>query len=63
MENGKPKANPQIVADGIAAILDDPRPRLRNVLGREARMILMLKRLLPAWAFERLLIKVSGIGE
>jgi NAD(P)-dependent dehydrogenase (short-subunit alcohol dehydrogenase family) len=63
MENGKPKADPQIVADGIAAILDDPRPRLRSVFGSQAKMTLMLRRLLPAWAFERLLIKLSGIGE
>ena len=63
MENGNPKANPQIVADGIAAILEDARPRLRTVFGKEAKMMLMLRRLLPAWAFERMLIKVSGIGE
>jgi NAD(P)-dependent dehydrogenase (short-subunit alcohol dehydrogenase family) len=62
MKNGKPKANPQIVADGIAAILEDPRPRLRNVFGRDAKMGLLLKHLLPAWALERMLIKGSGIG-
>jgi NAD(P)-dependent dehydrogenase (short-subunit alcohol dehydrogenase family) len=62
MENGKPKANPQIVADGIAAILDDPRPRLRNVFGRDAKMALLLKRLLPASVLERILIKACGIG-
>jgi NAD(P)-dependent dehydrogenase (short-subunit alcohol dehydrogenase family) len=62
MENGQPKANPQIVADGIAAILDDPRPRLRNVFGRDAKMALLLKRLLPASVLERILIKACGIG-
>jgi NAD(P)-dependent dehydrogenase (short-subunit alcohol dehydrogenase family) len=61
IETAKPRANPQVVADGIAAILDNPRPRLRYVFGRDAKMILLLRRLLPAWAFERLLIKVSGI--
>ena len=60
-ETGKLKANPQVVADGIAAILDNPRPRLRYVFGRDAKMILLLRRLLPTWAFERLLINVSGI--
>lgn len=63
MKGGKPKANPQIVADGIAAILADPRPRLRNVFGGDAKMGLLLKRLLPASVVERLLIKASRIGE
>jgi NAD(P)-dependent dehydrogenase (short-subunit alcohol dehydrogenase family) len=62
MKDGKPKANPQIVADGIAAILSDPRPRLRYVFGRDAKIGLLLKRLLPASVVERLLIKASGIG-
>jgi len=61
-ESGLRKANPQIVADGIAAILDDPQPRLRYVFGRDAHFGLALKHLLPAGLMERLLIKVSGIG-
>jgi NAD(P)-dependent dehydrogenase (short-subunit alcohol dehydrogenase family) len=61
MESGKPKASPQIVADGIAAILDNPRPKLRYVFGRDAKMILMLRRLLPWSALERLLVKAGGI--
>jgi NAD(P)-dependent dehydrogenase (short-subunit alcohol dehydrogenase family) len=61
MKNGQPKAGPQIVADGIAAILDNPRPRLRNVFGRDAKMALLLKLLLPASAVERWIIKASGI--
>ena len=63
MGNGKPKANPQIVADGIAAILANPHPRLRNVFGRDAKIALLLKHLLPASVVERLLIKASGIGK
>ena len=61
-ENGKLKANPQMVADGIAAILDDPRPRLRYVFGKDAHLGLVLRRLLPSRVLEWLLIKVSGIG-
>jgi len=61
LETGKVRPNPQFVADGIAAILESPRPRLRNVFGRDAKMILLLKRLLPAWVVERLLIRASGI--
>jgi NAD(P)-dependent dehydrogenase (short-subunit alcohol dehydrogenase family) len=61
METAKPRANPQTVADGIAAILDNPRPRLRYVFGRDAKMGVWLRRLLPSGAFERLLIKGSGL--
>ena len=59
----KPKANPQVVADGIAAILDDPRPRLRYVFGRDAKLGLLLKRLLPSKMLEWVLIRVSGIAD
>jgi NAD(P)-dependent dehydrogenase (short-subunit alcohol dehydrogenase family) len=61
-EAGKLKANPQVVANGIAAILDDPRPRLRYVFGTDARFGLVLKRMLPSRVLEWLLIRVSGIG-
>jgi NAD(P)-dependent dehydrogenase (short-subunit alcohol dehydrogenase family) len=62
-ENSKPKANPQVVADGIAAILDNPRPRLRYVFGRDAKFGLWLKRLLPSTLLEWVLIRVSGIAD
>ncbi len=61
-EKAKLKANPQKVADGIAAILDDPHPRLRYVFGYDAHLGLVLKQFLPSGILERLLIKVSGIG-
>jgi NAD(P)-dependent dehydrogenase (short-subunit alcohol dehydrogenase family) len=63
MKTSKQRANPQIVADGIAGILDDPRPRLRHVYGRDAHLGLLLKGLLPSKILEGLLIKISGIGE
>jgi NAD(P)-dependent dehydrogenase (short-subunit alcohol dehydrogenase family) len=62
-EARKPKANPQRVADGIAAILDDPRPRLRYVFGGDAKLGLLLKGVLPSKLLEWLLIRLSGIGE
>jgi len=61
-ETGKLKANPQVVADGIAAILDNPRPRLRHVFGKDAHFGLLLKRLMPSGILEWLLIRVTGIG-
>ena len=61
-EAQKLRANPQVVADGIAAILENPRPRLRYLFGRDAHLGLALKHLLPSRVLEWLLIKVSGIG-
>jgi NAD(P)-dependent dehydrogenase (short-subunit alcohol dehydrogenase family) len=61
VQNGKPKANPQVVADGIAAILNNSRPKLRYVFGWDAKIGLLLRSLLPWSVFERLLIKASGI--
>jgi NAD(P)-dependent dehydrogenase (short-subunit alcohol dehydrogenase family) len=59
----KPKGDAQQVADGIAAILDDPQPRLRHVFGRDAKMGVLLRWLLPWGAFERTMVKGSGIDE
>jgi hypothetical protein len=61
IQDGKPKANPQVVAGGIAEILDNPRPKLRYVFGKDAKIGLMLRRLLPWSVLERLLIKASGL--
>jgi NAD(P)-dependent dehydrogenase (short-subunit alcohol dehydrogenase family) len=63
METGKFRANAQIVADGIAKILESPRPRLRYVFGKDAKAGLLLRRQLPASIFERIMIKVSGITD
>ena len=63
METSKPRANAQVVADGIAAILDNRRPRLRYVFGRNGKLGVWLKRLLPWSVVEWLLIKGSGMDK
>lgn len=55
------KADPQIVADTIAAIVANPRPRLRYVVGRDAKAGLLLRKLLPWTLFERLIMKNTGL--
>jgi NAD(P)-dependent dehydrogenase (short-subunit alcohol dehydrogenase family) len=57
----KKRPDPQMVADGIAAILDVPHPRLRYLFGNDAKMAMIFRRMLPWSAFERLMIKFSGI--
>jgi NAD(P)-dependent dehydrogenase (short-subunit alcohol dehydrogenase family) len=57
----KKRSDPQIVADGIARILDAPRPRLRYVFGRDARLALVLRRLLPSRAYEWLVANAAGM--
>jgi len=61
MESQVHRADPQMVADLIGRILDNPRPRLRYVIGRDARMGLLLRHLLPWSLFERIVIKTSGM--
>ena len=63
MESSQRRSNPQVVADGVAAILDDPSPRLRHVFGKDAKMGLLLRSLLPWSVFEKFLIKASGVGK
>jgi NAD(P)-dependent dehydrogenase (short-subunit alcohol dehydrogenase family) len=60
IDGGKPKADPQVVADRIAAILEQRHPRLRHVVGGDARLVLALRSLLPWGIFERILIKAGG---
>jgi NAD(P)-dependent dehydrogenase (short-subunit alcohol dehydrogenase family) len=60
-ESSKQRPDAQEVADAITQILDDPRPKLRYVFGRDAKMGLTMRRLLPWGLFERMLIKGSGI--
>lgn len=55
------RADPQPVADLIADILDNPRPRLRYVIGTDAKIGLMLRRLLPASLFELAILKGAGM--
>jgi NAD(P)-dependent dehydrogenase (short-subunit alcohol dehydrogenase family) len=59
--SAKDRANPQIVADLTASILENPRPKLRYVIGRDAKMALVMRRLLPARLFERLIVKLAGM--
>lgn len=50
-----PKADPVIVARAIAGIAQNPNPKLRYVIGRDAWMQLAMKRILP-WKWHEKLI-------
>src|SRR5579862_1158714 len=50
-----PKADPVIVAPAIAAIAQDPNPRLRYLVGRDAKMPLAMKRILPWKWYEKVI--------
>jgi NAD(P)-dependent dehydrogenase (short-subunit alcohol dehydrogenase family) len=52
-----PKRDPIIVAKAIAQIARDPHPRLRYLVGNDARTQLWLKRILPWKWHERLVAK------
>ena len=55
------RADPQIVAETIASIVENKKPRLRYVLGRDAKMGLTMRRLLPESVFERFVMKAMGV--
>lgn len=50
-----PKADPMVVVRAIVAIAQDPNPKLRHVVGRDARIQLAMKRLLP-WKWHEKII-------
>jgi NAD(P)-dependent dehydrogenase (short-subunit alcohol dehydrogenase family) len=50
-----PKADPDVVAKKVVAIAQNPRPRMRYLVGRDAKIQLAVKRLLPWKSYERLI--------
>jgi NAD(P)-dependent dehydrogenase (short-subunit alcohol dehydrogenase family) len=63
LDRGNKKANPQIVADLIASILENPKPKLRYVVGRDAKIALTMRAILPWSAFENLIVKLAGLDK
>jgi NAD(P)-dependent dehydrogenase (short-subunit alcohol dehydrogenase family) len=60
-QGAKKRANPEVVADTIARILENRKPKLRYVVGKDAKMALIMRRILPAGVFERMVVKMSGL--
>jgi NAD(P)-dependent dehydrogenase (short-subunit alcohol dehydrogenase family) len=56
-----PKQDPIIVARTIAGIAQDPNPRLRYVVGKDARVQLWLKRVLPWKWHEKLIARFLNV--
>lgn len=55
------RANPKYVAECIANLLSDPRPRLRYSLGTDAWGAILARTLLPWGIFENAIIKATGV--
>jgi NAD(P)-dependent dehydrogenase (short-subunit alcohol dehydrogenase family) len=60
-QGAKNRSDPQEVADSIALILENPNPKVRYVIGRDARMALLMRRWLPSRMVERMIVKMSGL--
>lgn len=60
-QSAKDRADPQVVADVIARVLETRRPKLRYVVGKDARITLILRRILPAGVFELMIVKMTGM--
>jgi len=61
VQGQRQKADPRVVADLIVRILETPRPRLRYVIGTDARMGLAMRALLPRGVFETLILRNTGM--
>jgi NAD(P)-dependent dehydrogenase (short-subunit alcohol dehydrogenase family) len=58
-----PKADPIVVAKLIVKIAQDPNPKLRYLAGRDAKIQLALKRILPWKWHEKLVANFLKIDE
>ena len=58
-----PKADPIAVAYAITAIAQDPNPKLRYLVGRDARIQLGMKRLLPWKWYEKIITNYLKIDK
>jgi NAD(P)-dependent dehydrogenase (short-subunit alcohol dehydrogenase family) len=54
-------APPERVAETIYRAITNPRPKLRYAVGRDARLVLPLRRFLPEGLFERILKRQLGL--
>jgi NAD(P)-dependent dehydrogenase (short-subunit alcohol dehydrogenase family) len=58
-----PKADPMVVARTIVAIAQDPSPRLRYLVGRDAKIQLAMKRILPWKWYEKVIANFLKIDQ
>ena len=61
VQGERKKADPKPVVDRIVAVLENPRPKLRYVVGKDAKLGLLLRSVLPWSAFERVIRKNTGL--
>src|SRR6516164_3087243 len=59
--NKMPKRNPPDVARLIARVVEDPNPKLRYLVGADARIQMWLKRMLPWKWHEKLVARAVGL--
>jgi len=58
-----PKADPMVVARTIVAIAQNPSPRLRYLVGRDAKIQLAMKRILPWKWYEKVIANFIKIDQ
>ena len=58
-----PKADPMVVARTIVAIAQNPSPRLRYLVGRDAKIQLAMKRILPWKWYEKVIANFLKIDQ
>jgi NAD(P)-dependent dehydrogenase (short-subunit alcohol dehydrogenase family) len=63
MQSDRKRADPQMVADCIVRVLETPQPKLRHVVGTDAKMGLLMRAVLPRALFERAILKDVGLDK
>jgi hypothetical protein len=54
-------APPEKVADAVARALTDKRPKTRYLVGGDARMTLLMRRVLPDRIRDRIVARAAGL--
>jgi NAD(P)-dependent dehydrogenase (short-subunit alcohol dehydrogenase family) len=63
LDRNNKRGDPQVVADLIASIVENPKPKLRYLVGNDAKMALMMRAILPWSMFERAIVRLSGMDK
>lgn len=62
VRNNVPKRDARVVARLIAGIAENPNPKLRYRIGKDAHLQFWLRAILPWKVYERLVTRLTGIG-
>jgi len=54
-------SSPEVVADAVRHALTASRPRTRYVVGKHAKLLVTLPRVLPTWLLDAIVLRIAGM--